>query len=241
MSGAVEALKAIRSKHDGSGFKDLDRKLFCDRDFVRAFCAIKYSYPYWAAEAMPHVSHALRADKAFMMELISLHPAQSLDARNFVNGCLLEYASDALRDDKDVARCAIEHQANSPEYGGAYQHLSAALKKDRELAILAVKRCGSYFNLVDESLHDDEAVVRAALVSEYTHGWGASSIYRKASARIRAMPEILEAFTDADIYTIVYDEHLPAGAASREALLAKRPDLNERLESAYYQMRRDGC
>ncbi|CAD7974163.1 unnamed protein product [Amoebophrya sp. A120] len=97
-------------------------------------------------------------------------------------GAMLEFASARLRGDRDVVRLAIDNEVDTtntapPQEGGiadtssdcvALKFASSDLQADRELGLVAVKRCGRALRFLDFALRDDDEVCREAIAQDRT-------------------------------------------------------------------------
>ena len=78
------------------------------------------------------------------------------------NGLALQYASERLRDDKDVVLAAVK------EDGHTLQFVSDRLRDDKDVVMAAVKQEGYILDYASSRLKDDEEVVLAA-IKEYAY------------------------------------------------------------------------
>lgn len=76
-------------------------------------------------------------------------------------GEYLKFASEELKDDKQIVMKAIDNYKNS--YQSGLEYASKRLKNDSEVVLKAVKKSASAFDYASEQLKDDETIVLAAI------------------------------------------------------------------------------
>jgi hypothetical protein len=74
------------------------------------------------------------------------------------DGYALQFASDELKDDKEIVLTAIETYE-----GDVLEYASERLKDDRETVLAAVRRCENSIGFASERLRHDDEVIRAVL------------------------------------------------------------------------------
>jgi hypothetical protein len=77
---------------------------------------------------------------------------------DFIQGSAICYASDTLKNDRDLVKNAII--VNYESFGSA----SDKLRDDKELALLAVTNNPSMLEMVSDRLKNDREIVRAAII-----------------------------------------------------------------------------
>ena len=141
------------------------------------------------------IGKELQKDNEYMKEIIKEYPRQYM----FVNkelakdkelllsvitrqekhnqfGEFIKYASDELKDDKEIALIAVKNSL----YHEAFKYISERLKDDKEVALEAVLY-GSNIKFVSDRLKDDKEVVLTAI----KNNWSADSIYNYVSERLK--------------------------------------------------------
>ena len=77
------------------------------------------------------------------------------------NGMVLRYASDTLKNDRDVVLAAVQH------YGMVLHYASANLRNDQDIVLAAVQQHGDALQYASDGLRNDQGVV---LVAVQQHG-----------------------------------------------------------------------
>jgi len=100
-------------------------------------------------------------------------------------GSVFQYASEGLRNNKQLVMRAIQQQTilSVSEGGHALQHASLRLRSDKKVVLRAVQTCGLALEFASEELQDDIEVVRAAI--QPLHEWLKGHPLRFASERLR--------------------------------------------------------
>jgi hypothetical protein len=97
---------------------------------------------------LSRVGRALRADKAFVLQVV---------ARCECGSCQFLHGANSLTSDRDVVRAVLAKRG----YELAYAH--ASLRADRDIVMLAVRQCGNALQHAAPRLRADPGVVRAAV------------------------------------------------------------------------------
>ncbi|MCH2025529.1 MAG: DUF4116 domain-containing protein [Verrucomicrobiales bacterium] len=112
----------------------------------------------WDTNTLEHVSEELKANKDFMISLVSQNSFVLKDVSDALqndkdvviaaiknNGAVLEYASDELKADKDVVMTAVSNPNITDTFGNlgcALEHASDELKADKEIVMAALTNDG---------------------------------------------------------------------------------------------------
>lgn len=143
--------------------------IFDEKDFLLELCPLlkeairrevygNFSFSGWPS-VFKHASESLKADKDFVLKIISADPGINYS----------EIPSD-LREDQEVME-AIFQESKSLKYA------SAEMRGDREIASLALKYNPKEFNLISEELKRDFSFFESILVNNKSGnaGWGYGS------------------------------------------------------------------
>lgn len=129
----------------------------------------------WDTNTLEHVSEELKANKDFMISLVSQNGFVLKDVSEALqndkdvviaaiknNGAVLKHASDALKTDKDVVMTAVSNPNITDIFGnvgGALVHASDELKADRDVVIAAVSNDKLALGYASEKLQNDPDII----------------------------------------------------------------------------------
>lgn len=141
------------------------------------------------------------------------------------DGSALEFAGEALQDEKELVLLAVS------ESGAALRHASARLRADREVVLRAVQGFGLALEHAAEDLKQDAEIVLAAVRSDQAalaHAPGnlkkrkdfALAVVQSDGSALRHLPEEMK--HDADIVLAAIRNHPSALLCGSEALQADR-------------------
>jgi thiamine phosphate synthase YjbQ (UPF0047 family) len=142
----VFVMKAVIAK--GIALKYVDQAFQDDKELVMK--AVSNN-----GAAFQHASGRLR-DDAQVLEMATTAPSVTVP---------ISYASDRLKDHKQMALTAIN------QYADAYGFLSQRLREDRDVVLATVSRDGGFLIEVPSAFKADEEIALAAIKSSYSVGY----------------------------------------------------------------------
>ena len=143
------------------------------------------------------------------------------------NGCALEYASDALRADREVVMAAVSY------YGWALEYASEELRKDRDIVMAAAEKDACALMFASLALRADPEVVMAAVSK---HG----EALQYASEALRADREVVMAAVQSKPGYLVVLKYASAELRNdREVVLAAVKNQGKALSWASEALRAD--
>ena len=96
-------------------------------------------------------------------------PKEWLESNEFMlaavtkDGSYLKFASDKLKDDKEIVLAAVANNALEYPFKYALEFASEKIKDDREIVLAAVTKSGSALEFASDKLKDDKEIVLAAV------------------------------------------------------------------------------
>ena len=149
------------------------------------------------------------------------------------NGLALEYASDELKNDKEVVLAAVK------QYGRALEYASDRLKDDKEVVLAAIEKYGYASAWASERLNNDKEVVLAAVKQYWAALEYASDELQSDKDVLNSMREYLindkckghydeQLFLDAKENLLKYDreDELQSKLADLDKLQARKQNFN---------------
>lgn len=223
-----------------SGLKEASDEIKNDKEVVLAALQMHGAYLEYASEELKQdrnvvlaaiksfrfvfdrgwVSEALKDDKEFMLSVLQ----QDGNPRIEHYGSLLQFASDRLKNDRDIVLAAIKKE------GLALEYAAQVFKNDNEIVLTAVRQDGYALMLASAALKGNKEIVLAAVLQN-----GCALQY--ASDALKNEKEIVLSAVQQDGYALCFASDLLKN--DKDIVRAALQNYDKALYFASEQLKKD--
>ena len=144
---------------------------------------VKILLSYGRCIVLSIASEELTKNQNFFLEI--------LQKNKYIEGSILEYASDDLKNDNEIVQKAVVNNPHNLE------HASEDLRNDKEIVLAAVRKDGKVLEFASEDLQNDKEIVLAAVKKD-------GELWDFASEDLRNDQEIVLAAMEKDCEAYQY-------------------------------------